>query len=65
MTFNTKGLMSSINQNWQTPDDLYNKLNNEFHFTFDPCPSKQTFDGLNIEWAKNSAPSPSMIVIFK
>ena len=50
MTFNTTGLMSSINQNWQTPDDVYKKLDDEFHFDFDPCPPNPTFDGLSIEW---------------
>lgn len=24
--------------NWATPDWLYNELNNEFKFDFDPCP---------------------------
>ena len=24
--------------NWETPPELYNKLNAEFNFDFDPCP---------------------------
>ena len=24
--------------NWATPEEFYNKLNNEFNFDFDPCP---------------------------
>ena len=28
---------SSKSNEWNTPDDLYNKLNNEFNFTLDPC----------------------------
>ena len=28
---------SSKNQEWETPQDFYNKLNEEFHFTLDPC----------------------------
>lgn len=35
---------------WQTPKDLYDKLNKEFHFDFDPCPINPQFDGLNVAW---------------
>jgi site-specific DNA-methyltransferase (adenine-specific) len=35
---------------WATPENLYEKLNNEFHFDFDPCPLHSDFDGLSIEW---------------
>ena len=28
---------SSKTNEWNTPDDLYNKLDNEFNFTLDPC----------------------------
>lgn len=43
--------------NWKTPEQFYNKLNDEFHFDFDPCPlyyDKITpdKDGLLIEWGK-------------
>ena len=37
MTFNTAGLMSSKRQNWRTPKKLYDELNSEFEFDFDPC----------------------------
>ncbi len=50
MTFNNTGLMSSIRQDWETPDALYKELDDEFHFDFDPCPHNPTFDGLSIEW---------------
>lgn len=33
----TKGLMSSNSNEWATPDDFFQELNNEFHFTLDPC----------------------------
>ena len=36
--------------NWATPDDLYNELNNEFEFDFDPCPLNSDFDGLECDW---------------
>ena len=40
---------------WKTPIDLYEKLNNEFNFDFDPCPYQNdinVFDGLCIDWGK-------------
>lgn len=30
-------LFSSNKDNWATPQDFYDKLNAEFHFTLDPC----------------------------
>ena len=44
--------------NWATPKELYNKLNAEFNFDFDPCPLNSTFDGLVIEWGKSSYINP-------
>ena len=32
-----KALFSSASIEWATPQDLYDKLNDEFHFTLDPC----------------------------
>ncbi len=31
MTFNTKGLMSSIKQDWKTPSNLYEELDKELY----------------------------------
>ena len=42
---------------WKTPDYIYEPLNQEFNFTFDPCPymhSISKWDGLEIEWKGNS-----------
>lgn len=36
---NTKVLFSSEKEDWATPQDFYDKLNDEFHFTLDPCAS--------------------------
>jgi site-specific DNA-methyltransferase (adenine-specific) len=44
--------------NWQTPPDLYKKLDEEFHFDFDPCPLNATFDGLKIDWKKRNYINP-------
>lgn len=34
---NTDVLFSSANEVWSTPQDFYDKLNEEFHFNLDPC----------------------------
>lgn len=44
--------------NWETPKDLYNKLNKEFNFDFDPCPLYADFNGLDIEWGKRNFINP-------
>jgi site-specific DNA-methyltransferase (adenine-specific) len=44
--------------NWQTPQDLYNKLNNEFNFDFDPCPLHSSFNGLLIDWKQSNFINP-------
>ena len=36
MTIN-KGLFTSASCEWATPQELFDKLNDEFHFTLDPC----------------------------
>lgn len=41
---------NEASNHWETPDWLYKKLDDEFHFDFDPCPLDSTFDGLIIEW---------------
>ena len=35
-----KGLFSSSSNEWSTPQDFFDKLNNEFNFTLDPCATK-------------------------
>ena len=57
MTLN-KALFSSNNANWETPDDLYDHLDKEFHFDFDPCPHNPTFDGLNVSWGSSNYINP-------
>jgi phage N-6-adenine-methyltransferase len=57
----TKGMMSSKTSEWATPQDLFDSLNAEFHFTLDPCCTHEnakcakhftvTEDGLGQSWA--------------
>lgn len=47
-----------VNDDWATPDWLYNQLNAEFSFDFDPCPLKADFDGLAIDWGQSNFVNP-------
>lgn len=53
---NRDGLENS--NNWKTPKSLYDKLDKEFNFDFDPCPYNSDFDGLEIEWGKRNFINP-------
>lgn len=43
---------------WKTPKWLYDELNKEFDFDFDPCPPNPQFDGLKIEWGLRNFVNP-------
>lgn len=45
---------------WLTPPDLYSELDEEFGFTFDPCPCPLPagFDGLTCDWGKSNYVNP-------
>jgi phage N-6-adenine-methyltransferase len=53
-------LFSSSSDNWATPQDFFDKLNEEFHFTLDVCATPENakceryftpeMDGLKQEW---------------
>lgn len=45
---------------WLTPPDVYDKLNDEFKFDFDPCPypKPHDFDGLTCEWGQSNYVNP-------
>ena len=59
MTFN-KVLFKSTHDNWSTPKDVYDKLDKEFNFNFDPCPLNENpeFDGLELEWGSRTFVNP-------
>ena len=43
-------VFSSQSDHWSTPALLYEALNREFLFTFDPCPLRSDADGLAVNW---------------
>ena len=45
---------------WITPSDLYDKLNDEHNFDFDPCPfpKPKDFDGLTCDWGSSNYVNP-------
>jgi site-specific DNA-methyltransferase (adenine-specific) len=48
---------------WATPRDLYDRLDDEFNFDFDPCPLNEgeilpEDDGLLIEWGERNFINP-------
>ena len=53
-----QGLFSSQRLNWRTPKALYEELDKEFDFDFDPCPAKPKFNGLTIEWGERNFVNP-------
>lgn len=57
-----KGMFSSENENWGTPQDLYDQENAKYQFTLDPCSDHDNHkcnkyytkedDGLQQDWSK-------------
>ena len=45
---------------WLTPPALYERLNAEFHFNFDPCPypKPEDYDSLVLPWEKSNYVNP-------
>ena len=46
---------------WKTPKYIYDELNKEFDFDFDPCPYQHNlslWNGLEIEWGKRNFINP-------
>lgn len=58
-----RACFSSKTDNWATPQDFFDKLNEEFHFTLDPCADESNHkcdqfftreqDGLSQDWGGN------------
>lgn len=54
------GNISDGKHYWLTPPNLYDSLNAEFNFDFDPCPYPKPvgFDGLTCEWGQRNYVNP-------
>ncbi len=58
-----KILFSSVSMDWETPKEFFDKLNQEFNFTLDPCATPETAkcslfftpeqNGLIQDWSKH------------
>ena len=63
MSVITSGMMSSNTDQWATPKDLFDKLDDEFHFTLDVCADETNYkvsryfdvkmDSLKQDWTKD------------
>jgi len=51
-------LYTSNRHDWRTPQALYERLDREFLFDFDPCPVDPDFDGLAVEWGERNYVNP-------
>ena len=50
-----------LSDDWKTPKYLYNDLDKEFHFDFDPCPFMhdiKLWNGLDVEWGNSNFVNP-------
>ena len=46
------------NDHWSIPRDIYEELNSEIHYDFDPCPLNADFDGLTVAWGESNFINP-------
>lgn len=64
----TKGMMSSKTSEWETPQELFSKLDDEFKFDLDVCATHENakcmnyfwkdVDGLKAQWSKRNWMNP-------
>ena len=58
MTRVNRGLFTSLRGDWKTPRALYQALDTEFRFDYDPCPAKPKIDGLRSDWGNINFVNP-------
>jgi site-specific DNA-methyltransferase (adenine-specific) len=54
----SRALFTSIRDDWRTPRSLYEKLDSEFHFDYDPCPPNPAINGLFSDWGQRNFVNP-------
>ena len=50
----SKALFSSTKEDWATPQDFFNKLDEEFHFDLDPCADAENAKCMLTVWPVQS-----------
>lgn len=65
-----KVLFSSKKEDWETPQEFFDALDAEFHFTLDPCSDDENYkcenhytkedDGLSKDWGADSFLQPTL-----
>jgi phage N-6-adenine-methyltransferase len=58
MTRVNRGLFTSLRGDWKTPRALYQALDAEFRFDYDPCPAKPEVNGLESDWGNVNFVNP-------
>ena len=58
MTRVNRGLFSSLRTDWKTPKALYQALDAEFCFDYDPCPTVPKINGLVGDWGNINFVNP-------
>jgi hypothetical protein len=58
MTRVNRGLITSLRGDWETPRALYQALDAEFCFDYDPCPTKPPENGLETDWGNTNFVNP-------
>ena len=53
-----KSLFKSMRLDWKTPKMVYQVLDAEFNFDFDPCPPNPNFNGLDVSWGERNFVNP-------
>jgi DNA N-6-adenine-methyltransferase Dam len=58
MTRVNRGLFTSLRGDWKTPKALYQALDAEFNFDYDPCPARVKVNGLESDWGNVNFVNP-------
>lgn len=54
----TRLIPKEFKQTWKTPKALYQQLNGEFNFDYDPCPPLPSTNGIFSDWGERNFVNP-------